>query len=277
MQNLPDEVLNLWGLTPLSQVADTGHARIWKMVTQDGSHRALKIYRRVDRGNEAAGTRLMTAWQDRGAVRVFAETENAVLMGWLDGTSLGDIARNGAPDRAIHLLAETARRLHAEPHVEVKGLKPLYEVFAPLFSAGFSENCPAPLLQDMKRAAELAQTLLDSQASPVALHGDLHPDNIILTASGPMTIDAKGYVGDPAFELANAIRHPKGMPELVRQPAQIRRCLALYSNAMRVPPARPTQWAVAKCALSIFWRSNGLIADDHEADLLHHLLRVAGQ
>ncbi|MDA7966967.1 aminoglycoside phosphotransferase family protein [Ruegeria sp.] len=277
MPNPLDQIAGSWGVTPLKQVADTGHAVVWKTATEGGQPRALKLYHRTDRGNEAAGTRLLQAWRDRGAVRVRAETESAVLMDWLDGPSLGDAARGGDPDRALELLAKTARRLHQPPQRTVPGLTPLIEVFAPLFSANFSETCPAPFRQDIQRAIALAQTLLDTQPTQTALHGDLHPDNVILTATGPVVIDAKGYIGDPAFELANAIRHPKGMPDLVRRADQIDRCLAFYADAMNVSVKRLNQWAVAKCALSIFWRSDGTIARDKEADLLHLLLKRADQ
>ena len=272
-----DQIAECWGVTPLTQVADTGHAIVWRVVTDDRQLRALKLYHCPGRGNEAAGTHLLQAWQDRSAVRVWAETESAVLMDWLDGPSLGDVARGGEPDRALELLAETARRLHQTPQKTVPGLTPLTEVFAPLFSAKFAVTCPAPLRQGMQTAIALAQILLETQPGQTALHGDLHPDNVILTVTGPIVIDAKGYVGDPAFELANAIRHPKGMPDLVRRPDQIDRGLTLYADAMNVPVKRLSQWAAVKCALSIFWRSDGPIAQDAEADLLHMLLQRADQ
>lgn len=129
----------------------------------------------------------------------------------------------------------------------------------------------------MGRAIDLAKVLLGNQPTTVPLHGDLHPDNVIQTAAGPRVIDAKGYLGDPAFELANALRHPNGMSALVQQRSQIERCLKLYSEAMNVDTHRLAQWAAAKCALSIFWRADALIQTDREADLLHLFLEIAGQ
>ena len=277
MTGTPDEFLARWRLNAPCPVADTGHARVWKVRQDNGQPAALKLYARADRGNEAAGTRLMRAWQDRGAVRIIAEVETAVLMEWLDGPSLGDIARDGRTDEAIGELAKVASRLHQTPKVKVDGLKPLDQVFEPLFSCTFSDNCTPSLRRDFMSAMGLAQNLLGRQDRMVPLHGDLHHDNVILTGDGPVVIDAKGYLGDPAFELANALRHPKGLPSLVRQPRQIDRCLTAYAQAMRVSRKRLAQWAAAKCALSIFWRSGGVIGLDHEADLLNLFLRVADQ
>lgn len=277
MQVAPDKFLNTWHLTLLHQVADTGQARVWKVETADGQPAALKVYQRADRGNEEPGPRLMRLWQDRGAVRVLDEAPNALLTEWLEGPSLGDLARAGQADDALRTLAKVAGCLHRTPHVAASGLKPLQQVFAPLFDCRFSETCSTALRRDMKKAIAIGHDLLGSENTTVPLHGDLHPDNVIVTSVGPRVFDAKGYVGDPAFELANALRHPKNMPALVRQDGQIETCLRLYASAMGVERNRLARWAAVKCAMSIFWRSGGAVTSDAEADLLNLLLYAADQ
>ncbi|WP_170329142.1 aminoglycoside phosphotransferase family protein [Ruegeria arenilitoris] len=277
MTLVPLEFPESWRLTIIEPVADTGLAKVWKAKMPDGTLVALKLYHKTDRGNEAPGARLLARWQNYGAVRIIAEQGKAVLMKWLDGPSLGDIARGGSPGKASELLAEVARSLHAKPQVEPTSLMDLSAVFASLFNCGFSQDCPETLKRDMVRAISIARFLLDTQSGSVPLHGDLHHDNVIQTSDGLRVIDAKGYYGDPAFELANALRHPKGLPHLVRQPEQLNRCVALYSAAMDVQAKRLVQWAAAKCALSIVWRSNGEIVQDPEANLLNQFLRAADQ
>ncbi|WP_037309790.1 aminoglycoside phosphotransferase family protein [Ruegeria halocynthiae] len=277
MKDAPNEILQRWGLSILTLVADTGQAKVYKVVSGSGRVFALKIYRHADRGNEAAGIKLMVRWRERGAVHIVHETANAILMEWLDGPTLGALARDGKVGVVLAMLADTARRLHQDPVATTSGLKSLNDVFAPLFACQFSADCPGSLAQNIKQAAGLAHTLLYSQQRIVPLHGDLHPDNVILTDTGPRIIDAKGYFGDPAFELANAFRHPKGMPDVIRQLSQVRQCRQLYSQALNVSPTRLMQWAAAKCALSICWRSNGTITSDSQADLLSLLLNAADQ
>ena len=277
MQNPPQEILDQWQLTLITPVAETGAARVWKVLDVEGIAAALKLYHRPDRGNEAPGTKILSAWQDRGAVRILKETETAILMEWLEGPTLGDIARRGEYDRALITLAETAKRLHAKPTLQISGLRPLTEVFGPLLECQFAPSCPTDLVRDMQQAIGLARSLLDSQTAMTPLHGDLHPDNVILSSAGPRVIDAKGYLGDLAFELANAIRHPKGMPQLVRQPDHMNKCLSLYADTLGVDRQRLAQWAAAKCAMSIYWRAKGPLAQDKEADLLRLLLSAANQ
>ncbi|WP_282120491.1 aminoglycoside phosphotransferase family protein [Ruegeria atlantica] len=277
MQNALNEFLTRWDLEDPQLVADTGHAHVWKVRTLDNTLAALKIYRRPNRGNEADGPHLMHLWRGRGAVHILAETPNAVLSEWLEGPSLGDIARSGRPDEAVRGLATAADRLHQSPTINTTGLKPLQEVFAPILDCQFSDDCPTRLRRDMMQAINIGRHLLDTQDMVVPLHGDLHHDNVIATPAGHRVFDAKGYIGDPAFELANALRHPKGMPELVRRPEQIETGLALYATAMRVNEVRLAQWAAAKCALSIFWRADGTVTNDPEEDLLNLLLQVADQ
>ncbi|NOD63018.1 MULTISPECIES: aminoglycoside phosphotransferase family protein [unclassified Ruegeria] len=276
MPSTCDEFLDEWNLQQPELVAETGQAQVWKVLSKHGPA-ALKLYRRPDRGNEAPGSALLNAWRDRGAVRIFNEERSAVLMEWLDGPSLGDIARSGRPDDTTRILAETAARLHGKASVRVQGLRPLDQVFTPLFNCAFAPTCPTLLRNDVLSAMAMGRHLLKSQLTPVPLHGDLHPDNIIMTDAGPRVFDAKGYIGDPAFELANALRHPKGMRDLVRDPRQIETCLSLYSKALKVPKKRLAQWAAAKCALSIYWRSDGAIDNDPEADLLNLLLYLSDQ
>ncbi|WP_171136427.1 MULTISPECIES: aminoglycoside phosphotransferase family protein [unclassified Ruegeria] len=277
MQGTAQEFMTEWHLTEICHIADTGHAQVWKVRTQRGQEAALKVYRRADMGNEGPGLHLLERWQDRGAVEILARAESAVLMEWLEGPSLGDIARDGAPDRAAEMLAETARRLHQGPPPSQAGLEPLEKTFAAMFDCQFASDCPAGLKQDMSRGMAFARALLNGTEFKHPLHGDLHHDNVIVTDAGLRVIDAKGYVGDPAFELANALRNPKGLEDLMRQPAHIECCLTLYADAMNAPRGRVAKWAAAKCTLSIFWRSGGTLSGDREADLLNLLLAVADQ
>jgi len=274
---VPVRVMSRFGIVNATPLVVTRLARLWRVQTVEGQSAVLKLYARPDRGNEGPGTRLLRAWHDRGAVRIFDEDTSAVLMEDLQGPSLGDVARRGDVRKALQIFAGVARTLHSPPVSAVRGLQPLEGAFAPLFSAEFDDTCPTPVRQNFERARDLAYHLLNSQDRVQPLHGDLHFDNVLLTGDGARVIDAKGYVGDPAFEPANALRHPKGMPELVRDQAHIQDCITRYAEAMSCAPERVLHWSVAKCALSITWRAKGRIAEDEEDDLLALLLDLKDQ
>ncbi|MEX0350699.1 MAG: aminoglycoside phosphotransferase family protein [Paracoccaceae bacterium] len=252
-------------------------AKVWQVTQAGGTKAALKLYSRADRANEGPGIALLRAWADRGAAQVLVDDGPVLLLEFLDGPLLGDLARSGEDVRAAEILADTAARLHRRPVPSVPDLPRLEAIIAPLFSLKRGAACDDEFWQDIQRAQHMARDLLNSQPAQVPLHGDLHHDNVILTESGPRVIDAKGYFGDPAFEMANALRNPRGLPDLVRDPQRIRRCTTLYAEAMAVDPKRLSAWVAVKCALSITWRAKGYLTTDKENDLLALFLREAGQ
>ncbi|OUS34585.1 hypothetical protein A9Q94_15955 [Rhodobacterales bacterium 56_14_T64] len=270
-------ILTKWQLSDPEILSQTPIAWLWKVHQRDGTTAVLKLYRQFDRGNEAAGADLLNAWSDSGAVQIFNNSGAAVLMQWLDGPSLGDIARSGEAKRADQLLCDSTRRLHLVPTSAISNLRPLEDVFTALFQLQITPKYPVILRHNIHRAAQIARHLLGSQPSPIPLHGDLHHDNVILTSAGPRVYDAKGYLGDPAFELANALRHPICLPALVRDPIRIKQVTEQFAKAMNVSPHRLAQWAAAKCALSIAWRAQGITSQDDESDLLALLLDQADQ
>ena len=94
---------------------------------------------------------------------------------------------------------------------------------------------------------------------------------------GFCAFDAKGVLGERAYELANAFRNPAGAAELLRDPARQRARAASWSAAFGVDRARLRYWAAVKCALSIAWRSGGRVGADAEFDLLSCLLALCDE
>lgn len=274
MHHALHETLTRLGLADPEPLAQTAGAHLWRVRRADGTPVVLKLHKRADRGNEAAGAALLRAWADRGAVRILAEDGPAVVMEWLDGPSLVEVAIT-APKRATRTLAQVAHRLHHAPILVDLDLPPLSQVLDPLLQVAFSADCPPALRRNLNTAAAMARTLLATTTRPLPLHGDLHHANIILTAGGPRVLDAKGFCGDVAYDLANAFRHPYALPERVRDPDWIAWCRGLYAKALNVPEPRLAKWVAVKCALSIVWRAKGPVSQDPEADLLATLLASA--
>lgn len=272
---LSDEVVRRFGIRHAELVAETQIARIFFVHTAVEAGAALKVYRRAGMGNERTGVAFMDGVKGHGAVRIFDHSENAVLMEWLDGPSLGDVARTGGDIQAAERLLDVARALHENRAAVSGSLVPLSEWVDPLFAVQFSRTCPARLQADIERAQGLAQSLLSDADDLRPLHGDLHHENVRSSKRGDLSFDAKGLFGDPAFELANAFRHPADRPAMVRDPARINGVATLWSDGFDVSRKRLLQWAAVKCALSIAWRTDPILEQDKESDLLSLLLTCA--
>ena len=262
----------------LTVLAETAMARVYAVETPRGPA-VLKLYGKSHAGNEAAGAPLMQAWEGSGAmVAIWQASADTLLMERLEGPCLGDIARQGQDARACDLLADVAHRLHSQRPAPTADLPRLEAWFAALFDMRFAPACAPKLRADMARAQLLARGLLESTKQQAPLHGDLHHDNVILTVDrGPVAFDAKGVLGDPAYEMANALRNPKGVPEHVCDPTRFKRCVAIYAGAMGVEPARLAAWGAAKTGLSIAWRAKGTLSEDGDAPVLAMMLRAAGE
>ena len=268
----PAEILSEYQLSNPNFVGKTHIANIWKVQTASGACAALKLYHKPDMGAERAGFTVMSALNGVAAANVLAIGQNIALTEWLDGPSLGDLTRNGQDNEATRHLGETAAKMHRHLPRTVADLPNLRRWFRALETLEFADECPAPAKHNLQAAQTLARHLLKTEHNIRPLHGDLHHDNIRLGPRGYAAFDAKGLIGERAFELANAFRNPKGAEALLRNPVRIRHLAAQWSQSFEVDAQRLLHWAAAKCALSIAWRSGGVAKSDPEFDLLATLL-----
>ena len=263
--------LKRFGLCDPVRIAETGAAQVFRVTRRSGDPAALKLFTRGDMGNETGAVAFLKAWDGKRAVRVLDHSSDALVMEWAEGPLLGDMARQVQNAAADETLAQVATRLH-RTWVTLPDAPRLDTWIAPLFDLRFASDCDRPLRRDMERAAAMARSLLPPSEDWRILHGDLHHDNVIVTSDGPVAIDQKGILGDPAFELANAFRHPRGSQVPLADGGLIAKRVELWSAALDVPARRLLQWAAVKCALSIAWRAKGSLDRDPEGPLLSALI-----
>jgi streptomycin 6-kinase len=240
---LPPNLVALWQLSDLHRMADTPTSTVWKVTGPDGQPAALKLLRPGE-VEEARGADYLQALDGQGAVRVLARDGSAILMEWCGGPSLGDLVRAGQDEAATEVLCDIIQTLHTATRGPCD-LQPLDARFLPLTTSRSSG--------DLAAAADLARALLASTLRAVALHGDLHQDNILLGPRGWLAIDPKGVLGDPAYEPANAFRSPGGAGDLLFRPERIAHLADRFSQRLSLPRHRLLGWAAAHCALSTFW------------------------
>jgi streptomycin 6-kinase len=121
---------------------------------------------------------------------------------------------------------------------------------------------PFPL-ERIDRALELFRDLSSSEAAPVLLHGDLHPDNILAADREPwLAIDPKGVIGEPAWEagplLMNILPSPPD-PRVMR--SILTRTVDQLAHELKMDRARLAACAMVRLVLSAFWT-----VEDHGYD-----------
>ncbi len=259
----PDATLRRFGVTAPVLVAETKIAMVWK-VDFGKEPAALKIYKNGDMKDECPGFDLLKALDGKGAARIHAVDDGAALMEWLDGPTLGDLSRASRDDDANAMLARIAGEIHGAG-IGLP-LTPLTDRFAALRNLTLPSHWPDAVRRNLHRGRQIAAAMLTAQQDIRPLHGDLHHDNVKQGSRGWVSFDAKGVLGDPAYDLANAFKNPIDAPAITMNPARIKRLARTFSDILNIAPQRLLGWAVAHCALSIAW------ADDPSTDAHHPLL-----
>ncbi|MCD9146202.1 aminoglycoside phosphotransferase family protein [Pseudophaeobacter flagellatus] len=270
---IPADLISTFQIIRTLSLQEVPRAQIWHVETRQYGQAALKHYAAGHMGNEASGFPFLAALQGPVA-QIYQVTQNAVLMEWLPGPSLGDIARSGGQADADKTLAQVAAGIHSQTSaLKLTGMMPLVAWFEALRAPLPTDlNLTSHQRSNLQQAQSLTKTLLASQEDIRPLHGDLHHDNIRQGAGGYCAFDAKGMIGERCYELANAFRHPKGLEkdsfgaDLIGQRAK------LWGQIFDVSPKRLLQWASAKCALSLVWRRGADLQRDPDLTLLDHLL-----
>jgi streptomycin 6-kinase len=264
--------LSAFQLSNPELIDETALAEIYRVELSDGTRAVLKCWR--NNNSEQFGADYLEALHGNGVVQVLGRREGALLMEHLEGPSLGSLSRNGRDAEATEILARVALSLRQSTKSDLKNAPALQRWFRALFDAEFARDCDPHLRINVECCKDIARSLLTASTNEVVLHGDLHHDNVLAHKGKWIAIDPKGVCGDPAYELANAMRNPKGTDQLMRDPAIIAYRAKVFAESLQIDPKQMLKWAAIKTALSISWRENGCIGSDPESDLLNQILEM---
>lgn len=241
-----------WSLTKATPMAETPTSWIFRVEQNGRNFAVLKILKSGKGDAEQRGAGLMEWYGGEGAATVFDSHNGTLFMEWLDGIPLGDAVRQGRDEQASIALATVVTNLHRPRADPPKDLLPLRQHFAPLFAIN-SRAWPYTARDLFARAAGVALTLFDKPSAQLPLHGDLHHDNIISSPRGWLAIDPRALLGDPVYEVANALNNPNGADELVKDPRRIAAMSELFAQRLGFSRKRILGWAAAHAALSACW------------------------
>jgi streptomycin 6-kinase len=241
-----------WSLTKATPMAETPTSWIFRVEQNGRNFAVLKILKPGKGDGEQRGGELMHWYAGEGAATVFDRHGGTLFMEWLDGIPLGEAVRHGRDDEATIALATVVSSLHRPRPDAPKDLLPLRAHFDPLFNTNI-RSWPYTARDLFARAAGVALTLFDRPSAQIPLHGDLHHDNIISSPRGWLAIDPRALLGDPVYEVANALNNPVGADDLVKDPRRIAAMSELLSQRLNFPRKRILGWAAAHAALSACW------------------------
>jgi streptomycin 6-kinase len=236
--------LRRWALTAEAPAFTTPFGSRLQAVRRGGAAAMLKL---AGGPEERDGAALMEWWAGDGAARVLAREGEALLLERASGDgALAGLVRAGRDEEACAILCALARRLHAPRRSPPPpSLVPLERWFRALWPSAQARGGV------LVRCAGLARALLDSQAPPAALHGDLHHDNVLdFGPRGWLAIDPKGLWGDPGFDFANLFCNP--WPEAA-EPGRLEARLAIVARESGAPAERLLAWLAAYAGLSASW------------------------
>lgn len=195
--------------------------------------------------NEAS---CLKAFGKHTAAEVIADDDNIIIMQRsIPGTMLKDYfpAREG---EATEVLCSVIKELHL---ADISKNHSFCNVSELLKILDQELDIPDKI---SSKARHLRDELLRSANKEVLLHGDLHHDNILKNGDGWLVIDPKGFLGDPAFELAAYLCNP--IPELLQEDNAkeiIANRIKLCSEQLDIPEQRITDWLYIKSVLCWAW------------------------
>jgi streptomycin 6-kinase len=232
-----------WALIDDGEILVT-HSSLLQPVIYDGIKSMLKVPLCAEERRSSA---LMVCWDGNAAAKVLKHSDDALLMERAVGTeSLRKMVLNGKEDEANKIICAVAAKLHKANCRELTELIPLKTWFVGLGHAALKHGGVFRL------CAEIADRLLNNPQDIVALHGDIHYDNILDCGIGEwIAIDPKALIGERGFDFANLFCNPT--PEIATSVARLREQTKLIAAEAGLDTKRLLQWIAAWSGLSAAW------------------------
>ena len=261
LQVTPPEFPAHWQITSATLLADTNSSYIWKatITGEENSPVIVKILKPSGH-EELRGAYYMRERDGHGAIRLLDLRLDPTMM-LLEYAGNYDLKAHldaGHDAETIRIAADVIRVLHSPSgQVLPSELQPLRKHFKSLFDL-------ADAAQDIYAdAAGLALHLLDQPHEIIALHGDLHHENIIQSSRGWLAIDPHGLCGDAAFDCANLFYNPLDRDDLCLNGHRALTMAEIFSETIGKPASYILDYAFCYGCLSAAWhREDGNDADE---------------
>lgn len=248
-----DDILRDWDLT-LGTPFDLSYHYVVAVTCADGTPAVLKLG--VPSGDSLRGeVPALRGFAGRGAVRLLrVDLDRGAVL--LERIEPGWRLRRLVPARdaeATSATVEVIRELAtARPDPDLPELTEQAAAFdAYLARHGHHGPLPGDLVAF---AGGLMRELCASAPARVALHGDLHHDNILRATRAPwLAIDPHGLVGDPGYETSSLLFNPNPADRHPALTALVPSRVEQLADELAMPEERVAAWGFVKAVLSDVW------------------------
>jgi streptomycin 6-kinase len=258
---LPPQLAVLWSITDAVLVADTHTSLVWRCMS--ATHPGPVIVKALKPTGlwEAKGFDFLDWREGSGAVRLLARDGDCGLMEDGGAIQLKHLHDSGGDAAANPVIIDVVRRLHTASSKPVPAsLITMREHFAALYAVASDPPDPA-LAEPLRWAANLLDQLIATAETIIALHGDIHHENIV-SADGSdwRAIDPQGLMGDPAYDVANVFGNPLGSVDLVLRSERINTLATTFAESLGLSKTRVLGFATVHAAVSVCWH----LRDGHD-------------
>jgi streptomycin 6-kinase len=256
LNSIVEECAARWSLEVGPPFLPLSYNYVASATRADGARLVLKVcFPDAEAATEREALRL---FDGHGSVRMLdSDAEHgALLLERLEpGTKLAEMCETddeGATSFAASVM-RTLRRPAPDAH-DFPSVARWGEGFGRHRARFGGKTGPIPV-RLFEEAEALFRDLNDSAAEAVLLHGDLHHENILAAHRGPwLSIDPKGVVGEPAYEVGALLRNPNNQilawPNLARV---MERRVRQLSDELGFKRERVRGWGLSQAILAAIW------------------------
>lgn len=244
--SLLDRMVDEWQLSDVVLCADLSYSFVAYVRADNGETAVLKLGYPDDEAQRQASA--MSGLNQCARVYRSEPDVFALLLERIEpGTTLWSEWSPGRDDSHTSVLGGLMRSVPGSPHGDFPSTRDWCRAFD-RYLANPNGSLPERLVEDARHvASELHQRYTEEGL----LHGDLHHGNVLDNGGGWAVIDAKGVIGEPAFEAGTIIRNPSHA--LTPTLDMLDRRLAILSESSGLELDRLRAWAFSGCALSSCW------------------------
>lgn len=237
-----------WSLDSLEQIAATHSSYVYKVCMSDGSFAVLKILNEKGQEFEAGGAGLLEWYGGKGAARLYAYDEKAVLLEYVDGGEVAELVLLDEDEQSTRVICTVVKQLHQKREGTWPKLIPLKTWFQDLYVR--EEQSDDVLVAE---AVEMADHLFETTVYEIPLHGDIHHHNIMKSERGWLAIDPQALLGDPCYDAANLYGNPEGFEEECLSEKRIHMIADIASEVLGYDRTRLLQFGFVHNVISTVW------------------------